>query len=148
MIDAQSLTEEMMDEIAEAFDAVAVCDDVCLNLFIKNKWALHKTVEWAKSDAPYIKRAAFVIMAGLAKEDEKAQNFVFRVFVPIMIRECEDERDVVKEAISWALKSLGARNEALYQTAIETANTMLKIESPSAKWIAKDALDFLEGNRA
>jgi len=146
MIDAQSLTEEMMDEIADTFDSVEVCDSTCLNLFIKNMWSLHKTVEWARSDKLYVKRSAFVIMAGLAKEDKKAENFVFRVFTPIMIRECTDERIYIKQAISWALIEMGKRNDDLYKTAIKTAKEMLKIEDKTAQWIGKDVLKELELN--
>lgn len=144
MIEAQNITEEMMDEIADTFDSVEVCDNTCINLFIKNMWALHKTVEWAKSDKLYVKRAAFVIMAGLAKEDKKAENFVFRVFTPIMIRECTDKRNDIKTAISWALSAMGQRNEDLHKSAIKIAKEILEIENKTAQWIAKDVLRELE----
>ncbi len=144
MIDAQNLTEEMMDEIAETFDSVDICDTTCNNLFIKNMWALHKTVEWAKSEKLYVKRAAFVIMIGLAQEDKNAENFVFRVFTPIMIRECTDERKEIKTVISGALKAMGKRNASLQKTAIKTAKEMSAIEDKTAQWIAKDVLGVLE----
>ena len=144
MIDVKNLTEEKMDEIVTTFASVDICDDVCLNLFIKNKWALHKTVEWAKSENIYVKRAAFIMMAGLAEEDKKAENFVFRVFTPIMIRECTDKRIHIKKAISRALRAMGKRNEDLHKVALKTAKEMLEIEDKTAKWIAKDVLGELE----
>ncbi len=113
MIDAASLTEEMMDEIATKFDSVKVCDHTCINLFIKNKWALHKTVEWAKEEDLYLKRAAFIMMGALARDDKELQEFVFRVFIPIMIRESKDERVEIQEAISWALDEVSKRSDSL-----------------------------------
>ena len=140
----KNLTEEMMDYFAKEFDTWEICDSFCMKLFVKNMWALHKTVEWAKSEDLFEKRAAFVLMASLVHADKKAQNFVFRVFFPIMIRESVDERLYVKKAISWALKNIGKRNIDLYTAAVNTAKEIAKIESESAKWIAKDVLGFLE----
>lgn len=113
MIDASTLTEEMMDKIAQKFDNVQVCDDTCINLFIKNKWALHKTVEWAKEEDLYLKRAAFIMMGALARDDKEIQEFVFRVFIPIMIRESKDERVEIQEAIAWALEEISKRSDGL-----------------------------------
>ena len=144
MIDAQGLTEEELDEIAYQFTNQEICDKTCFDVFVKNKWSLHKTVEWAKSDKLYVKRAAFVIMAALASEDKKAPNLIFQVFLPIMIRECKDEREAIKSAISWALIALGKRNNILYKKAIRTANEMLELEDKTAKEIAIDVLKALE----
>ncbi len=146
MIEAENLTEEILDEIAQTFNSIEVCDDTCLNLFIKSIWSLHKTVEWAKRDEVYVKRAAFVIMAGLAMEDKKAKNLVFGVFTPIMIRECTDERIEVKDAIAWALIAMGKRNSVLHKRAIKTAKEMLEINDKTAKLIATEVLSELQNH--
>lgn len=143
MIEAENLTEEMMEEMAQRFDSVEVCDSTCLNLFIKSIWSLHKTVEWAKYDEVYIKRAAFIIMEGLAKEDKKVKNLVFSVFSSIMIRECRDERVEVKEAISRALIAMGKRNTLLHTRAINIAKEMLDMEDKTAKSTAREVLKIL-----
>ena len=143
MIEPKDLTEEMLEEIALGFDSIELCDKTCLNIFIKNKWSLHKTVEWAKSDKLYLKRAAFVIMAGLAQEDNERENLVFRVFMPIMIRECTDERVEIKEAIAWALTAIGKRNSILHKMALNTAKEMLAIEEKTAQEIGRRVLEVL-----
>ncbi len=140
MIEPKDLTEEMLEEIALGFDSIELCDKTCLNIFIKNKWSLHKTVEWAKSDKLYLKRAAFVIMAGLAEEDSERENLVFRVFMPIMIRESCDERGEIREAIIWALKAIAQRNSTLEKLAIKTAKEMLALECDSAHEIGGSLL--------
>lgn len=140
----KNLTEELMDYFAKGFDTWEICDSFCMKLFVKNMWALHKTVEWAKEEKLYTKRAAFVLMATLVRADKKAPNLVFHVFLPIMIRECTDERLHIKKAISWALRAMGKRNPDLKKRAIKTAYDMLEIEDSSATWIAKDVLRELE----
>jgi len=50
MQDPEKLTEEEPDEIAESFTSTEMCDETCMKVFIHNRWALHKTIEWAKSE--------------------------------------------------------------------------------------------------
>jgi 3-methyladenine DNA glycosylase AlkD len=139
MIDAQNLTEEQLEEIAEGFDSVVVCDEVCLTLFIKNKWALHKTIEWAKSDKLLVKRAAFIIMAGLARADKEAKNFIFRVFLPILVRESCDERVEIVEAIIFALSEIAKRDSALYESVLEISSSLpLNISQPLLKSLSRE----------
>ena len=140
----KNLTEDMMDYLSEGFDSWEICDSFCMKLFVKNMWALHKTIEWSKSEKLYTKRAAFVLMASLVTSDKKVQNSIFRAFVPIILRECDDERVHVKKAISWALRAMGKRNIDLHKVAIETANKMLEKNSATPTAIAKYVLRELE----
>ncbi|MFT5984486.1 MAG: 3-methyladenine DNA glycosylase AlkD, partial [Ulvibacter sp.] len=52
-----------------------------------------------------------------------------------------------KKAVNWALRSIGKRNVDLNKQAIAVAKEILKIESKTAHWIAKDAIKELEGER-
>jgi 3-methyladenine DNA glycosylase AlkD len=140
----KNLTEDMMDYLSLGFDSWEICDSFCMKLFIKNMWALHKTIEWSKHEELYIKRAAFVLMASLVTSDKYASNSVFRVFIPIILRACEDERVHVKKAISWALRAMGKRNRDLHKLAVETAYKMQEKKTPTAQWIGKDVLKELE----
>jgi len=113
LIEPEKLTEEELDEIAETFTSKEMCDRVCREVFIKNRWALHKTIEWSKSDKVYLKRAAFMIMAGLAEENRELKNSLFKVFIPILEREKSDERAEITEAIDLARDAIKARHERL-----------------------------------
>lgn len=61
-------------------------------------------------------------------------------FLPVIKRESTDERNFVKKAVNWALRQIGKRNKYLNKATIEYAKEIEKINSKSAKWIAKDAL--------
>jgi 3-methyladenine DNA glycosylase AlkD len=56
-----------------------------------------------------------------------------------------DTRHFVKKAVNWALRQIGKRNLALNAVAIETAREIRRLDSPSARWIAADALRELQG---
>ncbi len=64
------------------------------------------------------------------------------------IKEIKDKKLYVKKAVNWALRQIGKRNVDLKQQAINMANEILKHDSRSAQWIAKDALRELKGEKA
>lgn len=145
MIDEPHMvTEEQMNSWVKNFDSWDVCDQVCLNLFDKTKFAYQKAIEWTKSNEEFIKRAGFVLMAVLSVHNKKASDKEFIRFFPIIKRESTDNRNFVKKAVNWALRQIGKRNENLRKQAIKLAMEIKKIDCKSAKWIAADAIRELE----
>lgn len=144
MIDElKKISEEQMDSWARDFDSWDVCDQVCMNLFDKTKFAYKKAVEWSSRKEKFVKRAGFAIIASLAFHDKNAKDENLIKFLPIIKKESIDDRNFVKKAVNWALRQIGKRNSRLNKNAIETAKEILKMESKSAKWIASDALKEL-----
>ena len=86
-------------------------------------------------------------MATYGFADKKAPNKVFEQFFPLLIKHAYDDRIYVKKAVNWALRQIGKRNIDLQKKAIETANEILKQDSKSAQWIAKDALKELQSEK-
>jgi len=139
------VTEEQLERWVKDFDSWDVCDQCCMNLFEKTKFAYQKAVEWSSNDKEFIKRTGFVLMARLAVSDKKADDKQFEPFLPIIKRESTDNRNFVKKAANWALRQIGKRNLNLNRKAVETAKEIQEIDSKSAKWIASDALRELTG---
>jgi 3-methyladenine DNA glycosylase AlkD len=137
---AEDVTEEQMDKWVKDFDSWDICDQVCMNLFDKTKFAYRKVEEWSKRKEEFVKRAAFAMMASLAVHDKKAKDDAFLRFLPIIKRETIDERNFVRKAVNWALRQIGKRNKTLNKLAIQTAKEILKIDSKTARWIASDAI--------
>ncbi len=135
-----SVGEAQMERWVKDFDSWDVCDQCCSNLFDQTKFAYRKAVGWSKQKEEFVKRAGFVLMATLAVHDREAKNEAFQRFLPIIKRECTDERNFVKKAVNWALRQIGKRNLYLNQLAIRTAKEIKAIESPAARWIGSDAL--------
>lgn len=146
MIDEpETVTEDQMGSWVKEFDYWEICDQCCMNLFEKTKFAYRKAAKWSSNDREFIKRAGFVLMARLAVGDRKADDREFIKFLPIIKRESTDNRNFVKKAVNWALRQIGKRNLALNEMAIKTANEIQQMNSTSARWIASDALRELTG---
>lgn len=144
-IDAPKLVnQDQLEDWVEDFDSWDVCDQVCGSLFDKTEFAWAKAIEWTKRKKEFVKRAGFVLMACLAVHDKKAEDNGFIAFLPIIKRECTDERNFVKKAVNWALRQIGKRNIKLNKLAITTAKEIQKIDSKTARWIANDALRELK----
>jgi len=145
--DPKEVTEEQLETWVSEFDNWEICDQCCSNLFEKTKYAYDKAIEWASRKEEFVKRAGFVLMARLALKGKKIEDNAFEDFFQIIKRESKDEREYVKKAISWALRQIGKRNLELNKRAIEVAKELLKIDSMSAQWIAREALKELTSER-
>ncbi len=133
-------TEEQIERWVMDFDSWDVCDQCCMNMLEKTKFAYQKAVEWSSNDNEFTKRAGFVLMARLAVSDKKAGDQQFDQFLPLIKREAGDNRNFVKKAVNWALRQIGKRNLNLNKRAIETAEEIQGMDFTSAKWIASNAI--------
>jgi 3-methyladenine DNA glycosylase AlkD len=145
--DPKMVTEEQMDRWAREFNSWDVCDQCCMKIFRKTPYAYQKIYEWSKQDEEFVKRAAFTLIATLAVHDKKAPDENFIGLFPLIIRDSDDERNFVKKAVNWALRQIGKRNLNLNKKAIKVAWEINELDSKSAKWIAKDAIRELEGEK-
>jgi 3-methyladenine DNA glycosylase AlkD len=67
MVDvADEVTERQMESWVSDFDSWDVCDQACMNLFDRTKYAKQKAAEWTKRKEEFVKRAGFALMAVLA----------------------------------------------------------------------------------
>ena len=143
----QKVSEEQMDKWVEDFNSWDLCDHCCIHLFDKTNFARKKIDEWSKRQEEFVKRAAFSLIAVIAVHDKKASNEFFGEFFSVIVRESTDERQYVKKAINWALRSIGKRNLVLNKKAIETAKVMLKKKNKNSFWIANDAIKELTSQK-
>jgi len=134
------VTKSQMQKWVNQFASWDICDGCCSNLFDKTPNAYEKAFEWSSSKKEFVKRAGFVLMATTSVHNKKTDDEFFMEFFPIIEREAYDERNFVKKAVNWALRSIGKRNSELFNEAIKVAKRIEKQNSKSAKWIAKDAL--------
>jgi 3-methyladenine DNA glycosylase AlkD len=51
-----------------------------------------------------------------------------------------DERNFVKKGVSWALRSVGRRNQALNEAAVDLARRLAESAEAVPRWVGKDAL--------
>jgi 3-methyladenine DNA glycosylase AlkD len=138
--DPRRVTRRQMDGWVLDFDSWDVCDQACQNLFRYTPHAWDMAVKWAQSGHEFVRRAGFAMMAGLAAKDKHAQDEDFVDLFPLLAAAAVDERNMVKKALNWALRAIGKRNPNLRKEAVAAAWKIHEIDSPSARWIARDAL--------
>jgi len=139
------LTDEQMEDWVKDIDSWDVCDQVCMNLFEKNQLAWKKIAEWSDRNEEFVKRTAFSLIACVAWHDKKSSDEKFIELLPVIIKGATDERNFVKKAVNWALRTIGKKNLNLNKAAVDAAKEIQRLDSKAARWIASDALRELQG---
>ena len=142
--DPEKLTERQMEGWVKDFNSWDVCDQVCLNLFVRSPFAWKKVREWSGRKEEYVRRAAFALLACLAVHDKNTADRMFAGALSLVARASTDDRNFVKKAVNWALRGIGKRTWHLNTAALETARIIRQMPSTSARWIAGDAIRELE----
>lgn len=151
--DPAAVTEAQAEAWAEAFDSWDLCDQATTSLFDRTPLAWPKAVQWAQRDEPWVRRAGFALMAGLAVHDKAAPDRAFMKLLPLIEQAAADDRNFVRKAVNWALRNIGKRNGALNAAALACARRILAAANAraggprggdagarSARWVATDAI--------
>jgi 3-methyladenine DNA glycosylase AlkD len=137
--DPRQISEAQVEQWVADFDSWDVCDQV-VDLFSKTPFAYRKVAEWAQRPEEFVKRAAFALIAELTAHDKQASDETLAQFFPVIVRASDDDRNFVRKAVNWALRSLGKRSRALNEQAIAVAREIQALGIRPARWIAADAL--------
>jgi 3-methyladenine DNA glycosylase AlkD len=138
--DPACVTPEQMDRWCKDFDNWAICDTACFALFDRTPHAWRMVNKWARSRDEFVKRASFALLASLTVHDKLAGDAPFVKGLALVERGATDERNFVKKAVNWALRSIGKRSAALNAAAVGVAKRLGESTNPSARWVGKDAL--------
>lgn len=145
--DPKQVTEAQAEAWVKDINSWDICDGFTGSLIDKTPFAYKLALKWAKRKEEFVRRAGFALMAWLPVHDKKATDEKFAEFFPLIVKYSIDDRNFVKKAVNWALRQLGKRNRTLNRRAIRTARDLAKLDSRSARWIARDALKELEGEQ-
>ncbi|CAN5589027.1 DNA alkylation repair protein [soil metagenome] len=136
----ERVTPALMNRWARDFDNWAICDTVCFHLFDRTPHVFAKVTEWSDAQEEFIRRAAFALLASFAGHDKSTADEPFLRGLRLVERAASDERNFVKKAVSWALRRIGQRNQALHAAALEVAQRLAASPEKTRRWIGKDAL--------
>ncbi len=133
------LTVEQMDHWVAGMCAWDVCDQACLNAFVKSPLAWAAIPRWAAREAEFEKRAGFALLAVAAVHQKQRPDADFLARLPLIEAAAADERNFVKKAVNWALRQIGKRSPALREPALTVAERLCQRHEKSARWIGGDA---------
>jgi 3-methyladenine DNA glycosylase AlkD len=145
--DPKQVTEKQMDAWVKDFNSWDICDDTTGNLFAETPFAFDKAFEWIQSEKEFIRRAGLAMMVWLTVHRKKEPDERFVEFFAPIERVAGDERNFVKKAVSWALRTLGKRSQFLNKQAVASAKRVVKIDSKAARWVAADVLKEIQGEK-
>ena len=134
------VTPAQMERWAKGFDNWAVCDTATFVLWDRSPHAWTKVHAWSTRKEEFVKRASFAMLASLTVHDKAAPDANYLKGLELIEREAHDERNFVKKAVNWALRSIGKRNPALNKKAISVAKRLAAREDSASRWVGKDAL--------
>jgi 3-methyladenine DNA glycosylase AlkD len=134
-----------MNAWAADFDNWGICDTACFHLFSRTPFGWEKARQWAKSPREFVKRGAFALMASLVLRDKTASDAEFLALLPLIEKGAQDERNLVKKGVNWALRTIGKRSPVLNEAAVAAARRRAESPDPAPRWVGKDALRELAG---
>jgi 3-methyladenine DNA glycosylase AlkD len=133
------LTLAQMERWCKEFDNWAVCDTLCFFLFDRVPHAWDKIRKWSDQRPEFVKRTAFALMASIAGHDKDAGDDVFLEGLRLIERAAGDERNFVKKAVSWALRRIGRRNQALNRAAVALSARLAESSDATERWLGRGA---------
>ena len=109
---------------AAEFDSWDIVDGVS-DLFVDTDHWRELIEEFAADGQEFVRRTAFAMIAWSVVHRKKEPDDTFVTFLPLIEARSDDERNFVKKAVNWALRSIGKRNARLNEAALELAEKLI-----------------------
>ncbi len=103
--------------------------------------------EFAGDEREFVRRAAFAMIAGAAVHLKREPDATLIGWLPLIERHSGDGRNFVRKAVNWALRNIGKRNLACHAPALALAERLAASDGRTARWIGKDAVRELSGEK-
>lgn len=124
---------------AADFDSWDIVDGVS-DLFVDTEAWQALIAEFAEDDREFVRRTAFAMICWASVHRKKEPDATFADYLPLIERYATDERNFVKKAVNWALRTIGKRSLALHTPALALAERLAASDDRTARWIGKDAV--------
>jgi 3-methyladenine DNA glycosylase AlkD len=121
-----------------------LCDHLCGNLVRHRADAPDLVRRWIGSPKLYVRRAAFAVIAELAVHGKTLDDDVLIDFTRLVGEHAGDPRPHARQAASWALRSIGKRDAANQDRALQAAAELLASSDTARRWVGRDAMRELE----
>lgn len=137
--DPKNLPPEQMDAWVSDFNSWDLCDQVC-DPFAATDYAVDKIRQYAEDEREFVRRAAFAMIAARSVHAKKAPDNEFLAYLPLIENKASDPRNFVFKAVSWALRNIGKRSQALNGPAVTVAERLAASSDKTKRRIGKDAV--------
>lgn len=139
--DKNRTDNELLEKWVMDINSWDLCDHFCNNLAYKTESGKMKVYEWCVQNETFVKRAGFALIANFAAKDETLTDAEVDSYCTLILNECDDSRNYVRKAVSWALRNIGKRDEDNRKLAVKVAKVMRDGGSKTAKTTATEVLN-------
>ena len=101
---------------------------LCSEVIINTPFAQKKIDTWLKSKKEMVRRAAYMTVVGLAKENDTLPDTFFEPYLTKVEKEIAKEANWVREAMNYLLIYVGSRNKELGKKTLKVAEKIGKVE--------------------
>jgi 3-methyladenine DNA glycosylase AlkD len=144
-MEPDQLTKAQAVRLAEDFNSWEIVD-CAADLFIEAN--LKGLIDdFAADEREFVRRTAFAMIAGAAVHLKKEPNETLLAWLPLIEAYSTDPRNFVRKAVNWALRNIGKRNRACHARALSLAERLAASADKTARWIGRDALRELSGEK-
>ncbi|PTT74879.1 DNA alkylation repair protein, partial [Pelomonas sp. HMWF004] len=124
------LTVAQMDHWVAGLRAWDVCDQACLNAFVRSPLGWDAIPRWAAREAEFEKRAGFALLAVAAVHHKTRPDSDFQARLSLIEAAAADNRNFVKKAVNGALRQIGKRSPGLREPALTLAERLCQRAEP------------------
>jgi len=142
--DPDRTSDPLLETWAADIDSWDLCDQFCQNLVWRTHYGWTKAEEWVDRPEEFVRRAAFVTQAVLAKKAHDALPAQFTSFLPLIRRAAGDQARLVRKAIVMSLKNIGQRDDELRTAALKLADELAASSDKNAVTVGKEAKRKIE----
>lgn len=144
LADPETMSRSAIEQWLQDVVSWDLCDHLCGDLVSRRSDAADLVQRWIRKSELYFKRAAFAVMAQLAVHDKKLDVGSIEIMLGHIVEYAGDPRPHVRQAASWALRSIGKRDAPGRERALSAAVALLDSEDVTKRWIGRDAMRELE----
>ncbi|MBB3410111.1 3-methyladenine DNA glycosylase AlkD [Rhizobium sp. BK316] len=139
------LTATEASALAADFNSWEIVD-CAADLFVEAK--LYSLIpDFAADEREFVRRTAFAMIAGTAVHRKTDSDESLLAYLPLIEAQATDPRNFVRKAVNWALRNIGKRNRACHAPALALAERLAASTDKTARWIGKDAVRELTGEK-
>lgn len=145
----KQVTREQAEEQVDGMDFWMMSHTYCSSLLAKVPFQKELADQWIESENDKRRRAAWLMMYNIAKDDKKLDDDYFIPLIDTVEAKLRSEENYVKDAMNNALIMIGQRSCPLNERAIAAAKKIGKVmvDYGDNSCQALDAMKHLTGDR-
>lgn len=145
-VDPKRFTAQDAHSWAAEFDSWDIVDGVA-DLFVDTDCWLDLIDAFADDEREFVRRTAFAMIAWSVVHRKREPDDTFRHFLALVREHAADDRNFVRKAVNWALRSIGKRSMVLNEAALAVARDLAASADRTERWNGKDAVRELTSEK-